>query len=116
MTTKPPSKAKLRELEALMSQCHIKEADCIEKFICGSGKGGQKQNKTKNCVYLKHIPSGIEIKCQRSRSKTLNQFYARRQLCEKIAPSLGIVTKEAKSQCKKQKQKKRRQRRNQQHD
>src|SRR6185436_10588305 len=42
----------------------IHESDLIEKFILGSGKGGQKVNKTSSCVYLKHIPTGIEVKCQ----------------------------------------------------
>ena len=51
----------------------------------GSGKGGQKVNKTSSCVYLKHEPSGLEVKCQRTRSRELNRFHARRELCEKMA-------------------------------
>jgi protein subunit release factor B len=67
-----------------MKRLGIKEEDLVEKFILGSGKGGQKINKTSSCVYLKHLPTGIEIKCQRDRSRELNRFYARRELCEKI--------------------------------
>lgn len=67
-----------------MEKLGIQEADLIEKFILGSGKGGQKVNKTSSCVYLKHIPSSIEIKCQQSRSRELNRYYARKELCEKI--------------------------------
>ena len=42
----------------------INDNDLIEKFILGSGSGGQKINKTSSCVYIKHLPTGIEIKCQ----------------------------------------------------
>ena len=76
------SKEKKEEVEKLMESLGIFEKDLIEKFILGSGKGGQKINKTSSCVYLKHIPSGIEIKCQRDRSRELNRMYARRMLCE----------------------------------
>src|SRR3990167_6651690 len=76
--------AKLIELQARMEQLGIYEKDLIEKFILGSGSGGQKINKTASCVYLKHSPSSIEIKCQKTRSRELNRFYARRELCDKI--------------------------------
>lgn len=36
----------------------ILEGDLEERFVRGSGPGGQKTNKTANCVVLKHIPSG----------------------------------------------------------
>ncbi len=71
-------------LESRMKQLGIQEEDLIEKFILGSGKGGQKVNKTSSCVYIKHIPTGIEIKCQKDRSRELNRFLARRELCDKI--------------------------------
>ncbi len=43
----------------------IKPDDIIEQFIRGSGKGGQKINKTASCVLLKHGPTGIEVRCQK---------------------------------------------------
>lgn len=72
-------------LASRMEALGIREADLIEKFVRGSGSGGQKVNKTSSCVYLLHKPTGIEIKCQRERSQTLNRFFARRELCERIA-------------------------------
>jgi protein subunit release factor B len=78
------SKGKEDELFLRMERLGIKEEDLIEKFILGSGSGGQKINKTSSCVYLKHVPTGIEIKCQRDRSRTMNRFLARRELCEKL--------------------------------
>jgi protein subunit release factor B len=72
------------ELLSRMERLGIREDDLVEKFILGSGRGGQKINKTSSCVYLKHIPSGVEVKCQRDRSRELNRYHARKELCEKI--------------------------------
>lgn len=72
------------ELQERMKKLGIEEKDLIEKFILSSGKGGQKVNKSSSCVYLKHEPSGIEIKCGQSRSQDSNRFFARRALCERL--------------------------------
>jgi len=77
-------KEKIQVLKQRMAKLNIKEDDLIEKFILGSGRGGQKIQKTHSCVYLKHKPTGIEIKCQKERSRELNRYLARRQLCNKI--------------------------------
>lgn len=71
-------------LKMRMNELHIYEDDLIEKFILGSGRGGQKIQKTHSCVYLKHVPSGIEIKCQQERSRDLNRYLARKELVSKI--------------------------------
>ena len=76
---------KLKQLQEKMKTLGIREEDLTERFILGSGHGGQKVNKTASSVYLKHVPSGLEVKCQESRSRELNRFLARRQLCEKYA-------------------------------
>ena len=75
---------KWEELRVRMERLGLQEIDLVEKFILGSGSGGQKINKTSSCVYLKHIPTSIEIKCQKTRSRELNRLYARRELCEKL--------------------------------
>ena len=67
-----------------MAKLGIQEADLVERFVRGAGKGGQKVNKTSSCVYVLHKPSGIEIKCQRERSQSLNRFLARRELCDRL--------------------------------
>ncbi|NGX57432.1 MAG: Peptide chain release factor 1 [Chlamydiae bacterium] len=100
-------KEKIEELERRMKKLGIREDQLVEKFILGSGKGGQKIQKTYSCVYLKHLPSGIEVKCQRERSRELNRFFARRRLCEKMDE---IIYKE-KSEKQKQIEKIRRQKR-----
>lgn len=67
-----------------MADLGIQETDLLEKFVRGSGAGGQKINKTSNCVFLKHLPSGVCIKCQMDRSRELNRFLARRELCDQL--------------------------------
>ncbi|MFC1624640.1 peptide chain release factor family protein [Candidatus Omnitrophota bacterium] len=71
-------------LNVKMASLGIKEIDLGEKFIRSSKKGGQKVNKASTCVYLKHKPTGIEVKCQKTRSQALNRFLARRILVNKI--------------------------------
>ena len=78
------SSPKEAALKAKMALLGIKEVDLEEKFIRSSGKGGQKVNKSSTCVYLKHKPTGIEVKCQKERSQGLNRFLARRILVNKI--------------------------------
>jgi len=108
----PIRKEKLDALQKKMEELGIREDDLIEKFILGSGKGGQKVNKTASCVYLKHIPSQIEVKCQQNRSREMNRFLARRELCEQLASKV-YQEKTAKQQMieKIRRQKKKRSRR-----
>jgi protein subunit release factor B len=75
-------------LERRMAALGIKEGDLEERFIKGSGPGGQKINKTSVCVYLRHLPSGIELKCQQTRSQALNRYHARKELCERLEERL----------------------------
>jgi peptide chain release factor len=53
---------KEKMLHDKMEALGIKETDIIERFVRSQGHGGQKVNKTSTCVYLKHIPTGIEVK------------------------------------------------------
>jgi len=109
------SPEKQEDLKRRMEKLNIREEELIEKFILGSGSGGQKINKTSSCVYLKHIPTGIEVKCQKERSRELNRFFARRELCEKIEKLLfDQKTKKEQEIEKLRRQKKRRSRRQKQ--
>jgi protein subunit release factor B len=83
------------------------EEDIEEYFIHGSGPGGQKivrpplfppppslpkgvwltsslQNKTASAVQLKHIPTGIVVKSQATRSREQNRKIARELLAERL--------------------------------
>lgn len=59
-------------------------SDVEERFIRGSGPGGQKINKTSSTVWLRHGPTGIEIRCQAERSQAANRERAWTELCERL--------------------------------
>lgn len=104
--------SKRDDLKQRMERLGITDDNLVEKFILGSGSGGQKVNKTHSCVYLKHIPTGTEVKCQRERSRELNRFLARRELCERLEEELfNELSKKKREQQKIRQQKKRRSRR-----
>jgi peptide chain release factor len=84
MTTFGVSIEKEQALRERMQKLGIRDEDLVEKFVRSGGHGGQNVNKVATCVYLKHIPSGIEVKCQQERSQALNRFFARRLLADKL--------------------------------
>lgn len=69
-------------LQTRMAALGLEEEDLVERFVKGTGPGGQKINKTASCVFLKHPRSGVEVKCQEGRSLTDNRLEARRRLCD----------------------------------
>jgi peptide chain release factor len=58
--------------------------DVQERFVRGSGPGGQKINKTSSTVCLRHEPTGIDVRVQRERSQAANRELAWEELCQKI--------------------------------
>jgi protein subunit release factor B len=103
---------KMAELETRMAALGLREQDLQEKFIHSSGPGGQRVNKTASCVYLKHVPTGLEVKMQRERQQRLNRYYARKRMCELLEErTLGARSPAALKTEKVRKQKQRRRRR-----
>ncbi|XP_048371045.1 mitochondrial translation release factor in rescue [Sphaerodactylus townsendi] len=89
----------------------LNETDLEEQFVRGSGPGGQATNKTSNCVVLKHVPSGIVVKCHETRSVDQNRKRAREILQEKVDVFYKGETSEViqeKKELQKKKQEKRR--------
>jgi protein subunit release factor B len=78
------SPEKQKALQEALLRLNIREEDVIERFIRSQGSGGQKVNKTSTAVYLKHLPTGLEVKMQKERSQALNRFLAWRLLAEKV--------------------------------
>lgn len=103
---------KIDALQKRLQKLEVREQDLVERFILGSGKGGQKLQKTASCVYLKYLPLSVEVKCQKSRYRETNRYYARCLLCEKLE-AIRFQEKSKKQQeiAKLRKQKKRRSKR-----
>ncbi|KAL8371700.1 hypothetical protein RB595_001485 [Gaeumannomyces hyphopodioides] len=60
------------------------DSELEESYLKGSGPGGQKINKTNSAVQLKHIPTGLVVKCQATRSRDQNRKIARDLLAAKL--------------------------------
>ncbi len=106
------SPEKEKALSERMDRLGVTEEDLKETFVRSSGPGGQKVNKSSSCVQLVHIPSGLSVKCQQSRSQSLNRFTARRLLLDRIERiKLGVAEAEKQQTEKIRRQKRRRSRR-----
>ncbi|MCL4141567.1 UNVERIFIED_CONTAM: hypothetical protein GTU68_026278 [Idotea baltica] len=62
----------------------LNEEDLEEKFIRGSGPGGQSVNKTSSACFIRHLPSGIIVKSHEFRSLENNRKRARELLIDKL--------------------------------
>jgi protein subunit release factor B len=105
------SPEKQKSLQEVFQKLGLREEDVLERFVRSRGAGGQKVNKTSTAVYLKHLPTGLEVKMQQERSQALNRFLAWRLLAEKVEALQGGKTLLHKQQDKIRKQKERRLRR-----
>jgi len=96
------------DLLGRMVRVGLREQDLRERFLRGSGPGGQHRNKTSTCVYLKHLPSGIEVSACDNRSQSVNRFLARRELVQRLEVAQGIITPKRSRLDRARKQKQRR--------
>jgi len=78
------SPAKVEELRARIARLGIDVAAIDEQFVRGGGRGGQKINKTNNCVLLRYAPLDLVVRCQRERRRSVNRFIALRELVDQI--------------------------------
>jgi peptide chain release factor len=67
-----------------MRRLAILDTDLEEKFARSSGPGGQNVNKVATGVTLRHLPSGISVTVQDSRSQAVNRKLARERLLDAI--------------------------------
>jgi len=72
------------QIQQRLDTLGIIPSDVEEKFVRGSGPGGQKINKTSSTVCIRHRPTGVEVRVQRERSQAANRELAWLELCEKL--------------------------------
>lgn len=72
------------QIQTQLDALGVLASDIEEKFVRGSGPGGQKINKTSSTVWLRHRPTGVEVRIQRERSQAANRELAWAELCEKL--------------------------------
>src|SRR3954462_2258498 len=72
------------QIDGRLAALGVRLDDVDERFVRGAGPGGQKINKTSSTVWLRHRPTGIEVRCQRERSQSRNREIAWTELCEKL--------------------------------
>ena len=71
-------------IDQRMAELGIRESDLEESFARSSGPGGQNVNKVSTAVTLRHLPSGISVTVQDSRSQAVNRKLARERLLDTI--------------------------------
>lgn len=84
--------AKILALKERIARLGVDVAGIEESFTRGGGKGGQKVDKTSNCVLLRYPPMQIVVRCARERRRTVNRFLALRELVDRIEERVSPET------------------------
>lgn len=95
------------QIQSRLDALGILAADVEERFVRGSGPGGQKINKTSSTVVVRHRPTGIEVRVQRERSQAANRELAWSELCERLAERVRQTAAAHRSEIEKARRRKR---------
>jgi protein subunit release factor B len=74
--------ASSRSIEERMNELGVLESELEEIFARSGGPGGQNVNKVSTAVTLHHLPSGLRVTVQDSRSQAFNRKLARERLLD----------------------------------
>ncbi|ORY32879.1 hypothetical protein BCR39DRAFT_522253 [Naematelia encephala] len=80
----PTSMKKLNRILGSHRSVPLPDSDLLETFVRGRGPGGQAINKTNSSVSLIHLPTGIRVQAQPTRSREENRKAARKILSERL--------------------------------
>ena len=69
---------------ARLAQLRLEAADFEERFSRSSGPGGQHVNKVSTAVQLRHVPTGVSVTVQDTRSQSMNRQLAWERLLDTI--------------------------------
>lgn len=86
------SPEKVAQLKERIARLGVDLRLVAESFSRGGGKGGQKINKTANCVRLDYPPLALSVRVQRDRRRTVNRFLALRELVDRIEMKVSPQT------------------------
>ena len=90
----PVSQGKIVQLLLRIRQLGINAGAIEEQFTRGGGHGGQKINKTSNCVVLHYAPLELIVKVQKDRQRSVNRFLALRELADRVEMKISPETSE----------------------
>src|ERR1700677_3209991 len=86
------------DIQSRLDRMGVAASDIEERFVRGTGPGGQKINKTSSTVWLRHGPTGVEARCQDGRSQVWNRVQAWADLCANLTHRRASATAQARDE------------------
>ena len=90
--------------EPAAAEVVISEKELAWSTCRGTGSGGQKRNKTETTVLLTHLPTGLQVRCETTRSQLKNRELALALLRARLWEAARSRLREERDQLRKQQQ------------